>query len=859
MTAIIGPILAMALVAQLQGDTIRGTVVDDQGKPVVGAQVVFFVPHPLDGNANPSEVRTNTNAAGQFRLATPLVGRDFIRRANIWAYQPGGAIAAVPGYRPASALVLPKPETRTITIEAPDGHPVAGARVSPRAVRLGPRDPTIELPDMLATSRAATTGADGKATLDYLAAGHQLVAVRVTAESIGTQDFQLIERPAREGHGAAITLRLKPTSRLTGRVRNRAGESVSGQTIEVWLKGGSWLPANAVGFKNGPIRTAADGSFQTPNNLMVGSSYRVVVRAPGTEPILSDWITMSENPRALLPMIQRPLRTISGRVVDRQGKPAAGIEVFQSGDGPERTATQTDAAGRFALAGFRHDGAVFLFARGDGFRFFGRLIKPGDGDVTVELTRLSERPAHVMRMLSDPIPLEESRALARRLAEPIWEGFDDKSVAAKVLVLRSLATADPFGVLRKMDEVDPAGAGEKWITLARIVPILVPIDPDRAIVAAEQQGSPSGRARLLRQIVDVLPDSQRDRKLALLDRMVTHAKGTTRPRVRLTLIIDVAERWCALGEREKAQKLLAEELREASQVPARPDPVRGHFAAQLARFDLPSALAIARQFPASGTYTANGAIRLIAFHLAVDNPALAEHVLRQVPQEAGNEWFPPIMALKMASIDPARARRLTDESQRYFKHPQAYLFLANGSRSSDPSAAHQAFETAMQGIDRLMKKQPLMLELREVLLPLVEQIDPALVPEYFYRIVASRPSIGNPRSVNESSSALLSALLAWYDREAASVLFEPVRAWMDHASDLELLKSAVEFQAWSIFDPRGAVARLEQVPIAARRNTGAGSAWEQVAELLGLPHEARWHKIWDDSSEMRQFIYPPLW
>ena len=82
---------------------------------------------------------------------------------------------------------------------------------------------------------------------------------------------------------------------------------------------------------------------------------------------------------------------------------------------------------------------------------------------------------------------------------------------------------------------------------------------------------------------------------------------------------------------------------------------------------------------------------------------------------------------------------------------------------------------------------------------------------------------------------------------------------MDHAGDDELAKSAVEFQAWSIFNPRGAVARLEQVPIAARRNASAASAWEQVAELLGLPHEARWHKIWDDCTEMRQLIYPPLW
>ena len=80
------------------------------------------------------------------------------------------------------------------------------------------------------------------------------------------------------------------------------------------------------------------------------------------EPILSDWITIGDKPRVLLPIIQRPLRTISGRVVDRQGKPVVGAEVFQSGDGPERTSTKTDRSGRFALGGFASQGPVFLFA-----------------------------------------------------------------------------------------------------------------------------------------------------------------------------------------------------------------------------------------------------------------------------------------------------------------------------------------------------------------------------------------------------------------------------------------------------------------------------------------------------------------
>ena len=61
----------------------------------------------------------------------------------------------------------------------------------------------------------------------------------------------------------------------------------------------------------------------------------------------------------------------------------------------------------------------------------------------------------------------------------------------------------------------------------------------------------------------------------------------------------MAERWYELGEKEKAKTLFAEGLRLANQVPKRTEQhdKRGKFAARLARVDLPSALAIAKDFP----------------------------------------------------------------------------------------------------------------------------------------------------------------------------------------------------------------------------------------------------------------------
>jgi hypothetical protein len=841
------PILAAALIAQLPRETIEGTVVDDQSKPVAGARVVFFAPRDRGGKPGSVEVRTNADVRGQFRLTRPTLRRDHIVQANFWAYRPGSGLAAAAGYRPAPAIAVTNSEPRTIKIEGPNGQPIAGARICPRVVLLASRDVPDDVPDSLAELKAVSSGPDGTAVLDYLTPGDRLVAVRITAELIGTQDVQLVKRPGRDGQGATITLKLESTSRLSGRLRNRAGQPIANQAVEVWSQGSYSLATNQVGFKNGPLRTGPGGSFQTPDNLLIGSHYRVVVRAPGTEPISSDWIAIGEKPRVLLPMILRPLRTLSGRVVDRQGKPVGGIEVFQSGDGPERTSTKTDHDGRFALSGFCQ-GPVFVFARGDSFRFCGRLVKPGDDDISVELTRITERPAREMKMLSDPIPLEESRTLARRLLAPYWEGLDKKNASERRRVLQVLARADPIGVLSKLEEVGVANPGAAGVIQLQAARALAGIDPTQAEVAADAIAEPVLKAMALLRVADALPDAQVARKLDIVDRALAQAKLARGGESRLGRMVAVAMRYDELGEKEKARALLAETASGVNHAPSKNSLVRVSFAVALAPFDLKAALVIAKQFPDTGQWTANAVLAQIAFRIARENPVEAERVLKQVPTSFEREWFVPMIVWRMAATDPARARRLTDESRRYFNHPRANLYVSAGLQTRDPAAAHQAFQTAMEVIDRLMQDDSLMLGTREILLPLVEQVSPALVPEYFWRAIAMRPCIGAPNSVGKFPSALLTSLVSWYDRDVAAALFEPVRASMESADNSG--PTVMGFLAWSVFDPRAAVARLERTPVTPDFQLDSDSARILVAEALGLPHEERWRNLWRAYTEM---------
>jgi hypothetical protein len=839
MAILFGSILAAVLLSQFQSGTLQGKVIDDRGKPVADAQVIFYAPPPWEGTVDPFEIRTKTDAGGQFCLDCPPLGRPTMVGVHAWTFQRGSALAASRSYLTLD-LVLRKPQPRTVKVQGPDGRPVAGVTLAPRVVQ----DWTSELPDSLAQRFAVTTGPDGQAVLDYLTGGDNLIAVRLTADSCGTQDVKV---PTRDVRAAAITIRLEPTRNLAGHVRTSAGKPVAGQEVEVWCKGGRyWQQSTPVGFKNGPLRTAADGSFRTPDNLFVGWQYRMVIRAPGMEPILSKWITIGTEPRVLLPFIQRPLRTLSGRVLDRRGKPLAGIEVFQSGDGPERTATKSGHDGRFTLGGFLR-GPVFLFARGQGFRFFGRLVKSREDDITAELTRRSEAPTRVMQRLPEPIPQEESQALVVRLIKPCWEaavGREDPR--AGFLAATFLAAADPVVSLRRLegDEIsDPSMRTSIRITAAIA---LARTDPARAVAEVEGiVGVPRLRVAALFRLAEALPAEERQRKLALLDRAVPLLEEANSQYV----AAEVAERLYDLGQEERARAIIADSTRMAKEAPGS----RGRYATRLARFDLPAALAIAKELAVSQPYTGARAYESIALGLAAENPAEAERLLRLAPRQAGRPWLPPVVVWKMAQADPARARRLVDETLRHDDHPQLLLFLALGLKARDPAAASQAFWQAIDGIDRLLKEGALYQAMRGcqgLVLPLVEQIDPALVPELFWRAVASRPPAGNPRTVVPETMINLAVLLKYYDRDVAATLFEPVRAEIEQTENVDLAAGGwqTQFEAWSLLDPRAAVARLEQLPIPKDLNT---SARDVVATMLRLSAEERWLQIWSMNTEMR--------
>ena len=207
-----------------------------------------------------------------------------------------------------------------------------------------------------------------------------------------------------------------------------------------------------------------------------------------------------------------------------------------------------------------------------------------------------------------------------------------------LVVLRSLATADPVGRAAEAGERGACQRREAEVGGSRYAVAGAGSRPIRleAEAVAERSRTRTSVSWACWPWPMPCRIEQRDRKLALLDRAAVQAKAATVPPD------PPATRWAkwpsdgtSWGRRKRPRRSSPRDFSWRTRSRDKTDPRRGRFAARLARVDLPSALAIAKEFPASGSYSASWVLRNIAFRLAADNPAEAERVLRQIPRETG--------------------------------------------------------------------------------------------------------------------------------------------------------------------------------------------------------------------------------
>ena len=200
------------------------------------------------------------------------------------------------------------------------------------------------------------------------------------------------------------------------------------------------------------VRTPTAGTAH-PDGCRLQGAYYAEAGAPERLSARSAQIGLAGRSQELPAFVLRRVGKIEGRVVDRQGKPVSGAIVRQSGDGPLPTETLSDDQGEFRLTGVL-EGPAFVFAEGKGFRFHFQGIDANAKPVTVVLARTSEPPASSYRTLPPVLPIDEEKALARRLMQAHGErvlkcGDDDD----KFRFLINEAAIDPFAVLERIETV----------------------------------------------------------------------------------------------------------------------------------------------------------------------------------------------------------------------------------------------------------------------------------------------------------------------------------------------------------------------------------------------------------------------
>ena len=257
---------------------------------------------------------------------------------------------------------------------------------------------------------------------------------------------------ARRAHGKDVVLKLGRPGRVVGIVRTASGQPLADVPVELWVQGSGTLPSDLldslgnrritpdeiVRLDPQPLKTGPQGAFQTPPTLLSGSTYRVSIRHDGFVPFVSDWVTL-DGERAAIPAIRlQPLQKLTGQIQDRQGRAVAGARVFLAG----RRSRNGDRCRRAICPGRHQPRKDRHPGRADGIPAPGLVGRSASARTEVgslTLVRASEAPGPVMKPLADPIPPEESRALADRLLEPYlhdaMENGDDEPRLAAISAL----------------------------------------------------------------------------------------------------------------------------------------------------------------------------------------------------------------------------------------------------------------------------------------------------------------------------------------------------------------------------------------------------------------------------------------
>ena len=430
---------------------IQVEVVDPEGHRLSGADVavtVWYCAQLREPRVGPDadEDRRRGPRPARGRSRTPG-GEDLVcvrlgvpTRACASRHRSSGSTGKGP---PRRALTLDQPAKWTITVLGPDDRPIAGLRLAPYSLRRATdRTQWFTVPDEWADRLTATTDARGVATLTYLPHDHGAPGGSDRRPGVRPAPFPFECRRERtwcsswagQGDWSGSSVR-HPASRWPAS-RWKSGSRERGPC---------------------PVPLPVGGSRPTPSSRSIPGRCRPGLKAQfQTPPTPAERLELSRvHPAGRIRAVRLRLGEAGRRAHhDPRHPPPAAPEVDRAGPGPAgprgRRRPGLPAGGRsrnddrcpraIHMAGI-HPGKAVILVEQAGFRLQGWLVDPSSqaevGPLT--LVRTGEAPGPVMKPMADPIPPEESRALADRLLEPYLpadpEKGDDRARLAAIAVL----------------------------------------------------------------------------------------------------------------------------------------------------------------------------------------------------------------------------------------------------------------------------------------------------------------------------------------------------------------------------------------------------------------------------------------
>ena len=780
-----------------QASRVVGTIVEaGSGRPVVGVQVYTHCQ-----SANLTTDDPVTDASGRFTYTT-LPGKNSYRfdqrSVPPTLIMPYDRLFNTEFLVPEDATdyALPRIELQPATLVRgrvldESGQPAAGIDVHGSWQSKSPNQSLVS---------SALTDNAGRFTLGGIAPGAQ-VSISAQIQFRAQSEVARIILPDHPGSGSdPLSLHLKTfeTFAVRGRVLGPDGQPFAGARVHVLLGSPQNSgPGTEIELSASPdLRTDPEGNFVTPNEVPVGNMYQVQADAPTYTTGFSTWA----QPEARAPLEVRLLqfpgpRTITGRVLDVTGAPVAGVEVFQSGDGPTPTRSTTDAEGRFEVDGVAASPA-FLFARSPEHRLTGRLLTATDRSVDLVVTR-RDQPSPARLLAARRADRPEDRAIALEFANDAWQAHLDGERQTqdykRPSIIEIMATLDPDRIAAMIEnQVIPAEPK----LLDALAMSRIARDPAEARVFLDSLSPPILAARTGLAIFETWVAVQpKEWSRAILDQVAAQSERIDDLKTRASVLIDLTHAWYRLGDRDRggaaahaADTALGPKFESFGLVSP------GSLALALAPVDL--AAATRRLDQETNTSNHQHYAEKLAFVIAANDPAEAKRLLGTIGQDQSRPTDAAAIAVAMASRGHlAEARALVESIQ--IDPTVRALMPAMAARRLDPSQVEQARVWLGESFDQLaplaaapdtgtfQTQVPGPLVAMALLLPVAVEIDPDHSFDYYWLTLASRPP--HPFDLENRpvlpwtrqhylNLEALAVLIDPFDQAAAAAIFAPASA-----------------------------------------------------------------------------------